>query len=244
MIQKNKYMLYKNCTIIKPNKKDAEHICNFSIKNIKDAYKACDIIVKKLNSKICIITLSEMGCVVVDNNNNTTHIPCTKIVKGQIMDVTGAGDTFISGLTLCLLHSIEIQKACEISNILCSDVVKRKQVSCVNLLDILLQYNNVITDTNNCYVLQKYLTNKKIIFTTGCFDLLHEGHIQVLKKAKELGDFLIVALNNDSSIKRLKGSNRPINNLSTRLAILSAIKYIDFIMTLYDPPSVIVELLH
>ena len=75
------------------------------------------------------------------------------------------------------------------------------------------------------------LTKKKIVFTNGCFDLIHYGHINYLKKAKELGDILIVGLNSDDSIKRIKGSSRPIKKIKSRLAVLESIKYIDLVIT-------------
>jgi D-beta-D-heptose 7-phosphate kinase/D-beta-D-heptose 1-phosphate adenosyltransferase len=87
-----------------------------------------------------------------------------------------------------------------------------------------------VFDESDYVFLKPHLLNKKIVLTTGCFDLLHEGHIETFKQGKSLGDILIVLLNTDDSIKRLKGNERPINNLNTRLSILSAIKYIDFII--------------
>lgn len=71
---------------------------------------------------------------------------------------------------------------------------------------------------------------KKIVFTNGCFDIIHRGHIKLLREAKKLGDILIVGLNSDNSIKRLKGSSRPINKLSDRIEVLSAIEYVDYIV--------------
>lgn len=85
---------------------------------------------------------------------------------------------------------------------------------------------------------------KKIVFTNGCFDILHKGHIKLFKKAKSLGDVLIVAINSDSSVKKLKGPKRPINSANDRAIILSSIIYVDFI-TIYkeaDPGRIIEEL--
>jgi cytidyltransferase-like protein len=79
---------------------------------------------------------------------------------------------------------------------------------------------------------QKY--KKKIIFTNGCFDILHPGHIYFLKKAKKLGDVLIVAVNSDSSIKKIKGKNRPIINFKNRVGLLNELKFVNFIVKLND----------
>ncbi|HCR17272.1 MAG TPA: D-glycero-beta-D-manno-heptose 1-phosphate adenylyltransferase, partial [Candidatus Latescibacteria bacterium] len=73
--------------------------------------------------------------------------------------------------------------------------------------------------------------NKKIVMTNGCFDILHPGHLHLLSKSKILGDYLIVAVNTDVSIKRLKGKGRPINNLMIRMRMLTALKYVDFVVS-------------
>jgi D-beta-D-heptose 7-phosphate kinase/D-beta-D-heptose 1-phosphate adenosyltransferase len=240
---KNNYNMYVNCSIIKPNKQDAELFVNFKINSIEDAIKAGNIFLKKLNSEICIITLSSDGCIYV-KNNESEHIKCVKNENSYILDVTGAGDTFISGICLGLLHNLNINEICKLCNIFCSDVIQRKYVSVVNIYNVLLKYNNIISDINDCSTLKQYLNNKRIVFTSGCFDIIHDGHIHTLKNAKKLGDTLIVALNTDSSIKRLKGDSRPINSLKTRLDVLSSIKDIDFIIIFSEEtPNNIFEIL-
>jgi len=240
---KNNYNMYIDCSIIKPNKQDAELFVNFKINSVEDAIKAGNIFLKKLNAEICIITLSSDGCIYV-KKDEYEHIKCVKNENSYILDVTGAGDTFISGICLGLLHNLTMNEICQLCNIFCSDVIQRKYVSVVNIYGVLLKYNNIITDINDCITLKKYLNNKKVVFTSGCFDIIHDGHIHTLKNAKKLGDTLIVALNTDSSIKILKGNSRPINSLKTRLDVLSSIKDIDFIIIFSDEtPNNIFEIL-
>lgn len=83
-------------------------------------------------------------------------------------------------------------------------------------------------------ILNKKHNDKKIVFTNGCFDILHRGHVEYLQKAKELGDLLVIGLNGDSSVKRLKGENRPINNEKDRAIILSALECVDYIIIFYE----------
>lgn len=83
-------------------------------------------------------------------------------------------------------------------------------------------------------ILNKKHNDKKIVFTNGCFDILHRGHVEYLQKAKELGDLLVIGLNGDSSVKRLKGDNRPINNEKDRAIILSALECVDYIIIFYE----------
>lgn len=241
---KNNYDMYVDCSIIKPNKQDAELFVNFKINSIEDAIKAGNIFLNKLRAEICIITLSSDGCIYITKNNKYEHIKCVKNENSYILDVTGAGDTFISGICLGILHKLNINEICNLCNIFCYDVIQRKCVSVVNIYSILLKYSNIISNLDECIILKKYLNNKKIIFTSGCFDIIHDGHIHTLKHAKKLGDTLIVALNTDSSIKLLKGNSRPINSLKTRLDVLSSIKEIDFIIIFSDEtPNNIFEIL-
>lgn len=226
---KNSYLIYKNCKIIKANKNDAEKFSNITINNINDAYNASDYFIKQLNINECIITLSEKGAIYTNNNNERIYIDCKINKNSEILDVTGAGDTFISTYTLGYLNKLFVKDNIKLCNLFCADVIKRKFVSTVDIITILKDNYNIFNE-NNCNLLKKYLLNNNVIFTTGCFDLIHEGHIETLKKAKEMGDILIVALNDDESIKKNKGDNRPINNLQTRLNILSSIKYVDFII--------------
>ena len=226
---KNTYNQYKNCTIIKSNRKDAEKFSKRTIENEEDAYFACEMFMKELNADECIITLSENGCVYMNKKKEKVAVDAIIDNTYDIKDVTGAGDTFISTFAMGILRNMKIYDNLYLCNLFCSDVIKRNYVTPVDMLDILKQSNNVFYEAD-CHLLKPFLKNKKVVFTTGCFDILHEGHIETFKVGKGLGNIFIVALNDDNSIRMLKGNNRPINNLHTRLTILSSIKYIDFII--------------
>lgn len=95
--------------------------------------------------------------------------------------------------------------------------------------------NKKITDIEKLKeILNKKNNGKKVVFTNGCFDILHRGHVEYLQKAKELGDLLVLGLNSDSSVKRLKGESRPINNEKDRAIILSALECVDYIIIFYE----------
>ncbi|MCX7957252.1 MAG: D-glycero-beta-D-manno-heptose 1-phosphate adenylyltransferase [Endomicrobia bacterium] len=104
----------------------------------------------------------------------------------------------------------------------------------------------MITNLANLKKTVKFLRkqNKKIVFTNGCFDIIHRGHIYVLKKAKSYGDILIVGVNSDSSVKKIKGENRPVNNQKARAEVLDSIKYVDYVVIFYEntPYKLITEL--
>lgn len=226
---KNKYRLYENCTIIKSNKNDAEKFSKKTIHSIDDAFSVCAMFILQLKCKECIITLSEKGCVYMNATGESFYVKTNINNNAEIMDITGAGDTFVSTFAVSRLNELPVEESLKLCNLFCSDVIKRKYVSTVDMLNIFKMVDYVFDETD-FFILKQHLISKKTVFTTGCFDLLHEGHIETFKIGKELGDILIVALNTDDSIKRLKGKSRPINNLTTRLSVLRSIKYIDFII--------------
>lgn len=102
--------------------------------------------------------------------------------------------------------------------------------SIVELDEVLNGYIKVL----NVHEIIKKTKGKKVVFTNGCFDVIHAGHIDLLQKAKEKGDILVVGLNSDSSIRRLKGNSRPVNTLNQRIKVLSSIQYIDYIVVFDD----------
>lgn len=126
-------------------------------------------------------------------------------ISDDVADVTGAGDCFIAALVYALTKNYDIHKAIKIANLGAGISVRHL----------------------GTYTLTKSDLIKTVVFTNGCFDILHRGHFELLRKSKELGDYLIVGLNSDASVKRLKGNDRPINNQQDRKQALESIKHID-----------------
>ena len=226
---------YKNATLIKPNLKEFENIFGNSI-DINMLERNGKKLRKDLNLEALVITRGENGISLIENDDTVTHIS-TKAV--DVFDVTGAGDTVLAimGLVLGLKQSFRI--ALELANIAAGIVVGKLGTSAVSLEEINYNLNfkdNVIS--NKIVELQKLKSilkteknkSKKIVMTNGCFDILHIGHIDYLQKAKEFGDILIVAINDDNSISRLKGKSRPINNLEERTKLLAALECINYVI--------------
>ena len=126
----------------------------------------------------------------------------------QVSDVTGAGDVFIAAMTYCLAKGKSIYNACELANKLAALSVCKFGTYTLTQEDI-------------------RSVEKKVVFTNGCFDFIHRGHVTYLEKSKELGDYLIVGLNSDDSVKRLKGENKPYNNQDDRKRVLESLKCVD-----------------
>jgi len=154
----------------------------------------------------------------------------------------GAGDTFISAFTLAVLAGADPRTAAEIGAA-ASAVILKKEGTVVCTTNDLIDYFN----ENPKYILRLEelilkvnklkKEGKRIVFTNGCFDILHRGHVNFLNHAKLLGDILIVAINTDESIKRVKGEERPINSLEDRIEVLSALQSVDFLFSFEEDTS-------
>ncbi|MGM9877070.1 MAG: D-glycero-beta-D-manno-heptose 1-phosphate adenylyltransferase [Bacilli bacterium] len=213
---------FNNLYLLKPNKKEM----NSLIKDFNDEkiieYK------NKNNIKNIVLTLGEEGMVIFDDNNIKHNI---KALKNQVFDVTGAGDSVLSYLALGILLKMDFIDTCKLANYSASIKVTKFGTELVKLEEIINYFNNKIISRKDikefCNILHK---NKKIVFTNGCFDIIHSGHIYNLKTAKSKGDILILGLNSDYSIKKIKGDKRPIFNEKERLDILTSLEFVDYIV--------------
>ena len=220
--------LYKNVFLLTPNEKEA-----LEMSSQKDIYLAARHLRKIGN---IIVTRGEKGMLLVSDKE--LEIPT---YAREVYDVTGAGDTVISALALSLASDASLEEAAIIANHAASISVSKAGTYSVNLIDLEKKFIGEESKTKSFTELTEIIEDlkkqgKKIVWTNGCFDLLHEGHIKYLKKAKEQGNFLVLGLNSDSSIKRLKGANRPIMPEKTRAEILASLEFVDFII-IFDEDS-------
>lgn len=223
------YSKYKGATLLTPNKKEALEALKlanleaenleFGIKKLKEDYELT----------YSLITLSDAGIAVFDEALH--YIPAQAL---EVFDVTGAGDSVIAVLAFCLAVNVPILKACELANQAAAVVVSKigsVAVGFEELKDLKkASFETKIHSKDALVSLLKKQKNKKLIFTNGCFDLLHFGHITYLEKAKKLGDILIVGINSDSSVRALKGKNRPINSQFQRACMVAALYFVDFVV--------------
>ncbi len=229
------YSKYKGAYLLTPNKKEASESLATHINNDESlAY-----VIKKLkidcDLQVSLITLSEQGVAIYDDE---LRIHPTK--AREVFDVTGAGDTVLASLGFSLACGYEIDDAVQFSN-LAAGVVVGKIGSATATLNEIIEYesslNKSSSDTHikthdEIIILSAELKSKgkKIIFTNGCFDLLHAGHVRYLETAKSFGDVLILGLNSDQSVTTLKGAGRPINTQSDRAYILAALEAVDYVV--------------
>lgn len=229
------YAKYKGATLLTPNKKEAK-LAGFLKDNLEEALIKMK---KDLKLKYSLITLSEEGIAYYDKE---AGISPTKAL--EVFDVTGAGDSVIAMLGFALALKIDIKRACELANASAAVVVSKIGSAIASLDDIKNYEKNAfekkIKNKEELFFLQK--SGKKIVFTNGCFDLLHYGHLNYLQRSKNLGDILIVGLNSDESVKKLKGPLRPINSEFSRSCMLAALSFVDFVVIFKeDTPSALIK---
>jgi len=230
------YSKYKGAYLITPNRKEAALASGIEISDDSSLRRAGFKLRDSLDLEYAIITLSEDGMAIFDRQN-MIKIPT---VAKEVYDVTGAGDTVLASLGYSLAQEGDIIDACHFANSAAA-VVVGKVGSATASLEEISEYQHSIKqgsleakiktrDEIRGVVDRLKKSSKKIVFTNGCFDILHSGHVKYLHKAKELGDVLIIGLNNDTSVERLKGEGRPINQEEDRATVLSALESVDFVV--------------
>ncbi|EDP6893699.1 D-glycero-beta-D-manno-heptose-7-phosphate kinase [Campylobacter lari] len=229
---------YQNATLLTPNKKEA--IQALGVEKIDNLKKALKKLKDDLNLAYSIITLSEEGIALFDEK---LHIIPAKAL--EVYDVTGAGDSVIAMLAYALALKVDIVKACELANDAAAVVVAKVGSVSVSLEEIKnLKKASFEDKIKSKEELVKLLQDQKVVFTNGCFDIMHYGHIKYLEKAKKLGDILVVGLNSDESVKRLKGNSRPINLEFQRACMLASMYFVDYVVIFdEDTPYELIEFL-
>ena len=188
-------------------------------------------IINKFDFKAVITTRSSNGISVVTDVGSFFHLPSE---AKEVFDVSGAGDTVLAYLSSSISKGKSLESSIKISNVAAGLAVAKFGTSVVSIdeIDNIKQIkNNKITANEDIRKILKEYDKEKIIgFTNGCFDLLHTGHISYLKSAKQKCDILILGLNSDESIKKIKGKNRPIVGQKDRVEILSSFPFVDKIV--------------
>jgi len=227
------YSKYSGAYLLTPNKLEIQDAFNVEIKDKKSLKKALLKLKKTTNVDIPLVTLSEDGIAYFDKK-----IVIKQTLSKKVYDVTGAGDTVLASLGHCIARGVDIANAIEFANIAARIVISKIGASSASLEEI-YQYINKsdsIDEKIKTFEQIKSISselkkqNKKIVFSNGCFDILHVGHSSYLHKAKQFGDVLIVGLNSDESVKKLKGVNRPINTQLDRALLLASLESVDYVV--------------
>ncbi len=228
------YTKYRGATAITPNKKEAAEATGIAIADEASLKEAGFKLKNELELERALITLSEEGMAIF---GETMRVIPT--VAREVYDVTGAGDTVIATLGFVRACGGEIDEAARIANAAAA-VVVGKLGSATATWDEIIAYENTLHESTTEHRIKtgealaksvEHLKNegKTIVFTNGCFDILHLGHVKYLEKAKSFGDVLIVGVNSDDSVRRLKGPERPVNSEFDRAYLLAALDAVDFV---------------
>jgi D-beta-D-heptose 7-phosphate kinase/D-beta-D-heptose 1-phosphate adenosyltransferase len=198
---------------------------------------------------ISLITLSEDGIAIYD-----TQVKRFPTVAKEVFDVTGAGDTVIASIAFALSADKSIEETASFANLAAGIVVGKIGSATVTLNEIEEYEASLHKSTSDAHIkgfedIEKIvnrckINGKKVVFTNGCFDILHVGHVKYLQEAKSFGDVLIVGLNSDESVSRLKGPSRPVNIAQDRAYILAALEAVDYVVPFEeDTPHYLIKMI-
>lgn len=237
------YARYSGATVITPNRYEAAAAVGFAIETASDAAKAAQQLREDLALEAAVITLDKQGAYLATDTISEL-VPAR---PRNVYDVTGAGDMVLATLAVSLAADSDYLTAVRLANIAGGIEVEKFGTATVTVSEIIheiaRQYGAKSTKLRSLDALLEELQWRRgrgqtIVFTNGCFDVIHRGHIEYLTFSKAQGDVVVVGLNSDSSVRAIKGPERPINNQYDRAAVLSGLETVDLI-TIFDDPSVL-----
>src|SRR5690625_1541905 len=234
----NDFSRYRGADILTPNLQELEKIVGpCSTEQILVSKSTA--LMEELNIGALLITRGEQGMSLLRPNQPELHLPAR---AREVFDVTGAGDTVIAVLAAAVAAKQPLPQAMALANLAAGLVVAKlgtATVSAPELRRALLQEagveRGVVTEEQLLLALEDARSRgERMVFTNGCFDIIHAGHVGYLEEARKLGDRLIVAVNDDESTRRLKGSGRPINPIERRMAVLAGLEAVDWVVSFGD----------
>ncbi|HHJ38954.1 MAG: bifunctional heptose 7-phosphate kinase/heptose 1-phosphate adenyltransferase [Methylothermaceae bacteria B42] len=240
----NDFSRYRGATVLTPNSREFAQIAGHWRSEEEMVAKAATVR-KQLDLQALLITRGESGLTLMEAGRPPLHIPAD---SKEVFDVTGAGDTVAAWLAANLAAEIPLAQAARLANTAAGVAVGKlgaasvmpEEVVSVSDTDALISRSHLFR-----LVAAAKARGEKIVVTNGCFDILHAGHIQYLRAARQLGDRLVVLLNDDASVRRLKGAGRPINPLSHRAQVLAELACVDWVTAFSEdtPKTLICDLL-
>lgn len=237
---------YRGASLLTPNMKEFESVVG-QCANQEELTSRGQNLCRKLELEMLLVTQGENGMTVIPAAAETVHLDAE---AREVFDVTGAGDTVIATMASALASGYDFVESAIFANRAAGLVVAKLGAASVTVEEI----NRVSESVHEHFRTELQLSeldafletirrrDETIVMTNGCFDILHAGHVAYLNEARKLGDHLLVAVNDDDSVRRLKGEGRPVNPLANRLAVLSALKPVDWVIAFSeDTPEALVE---
>jgi D-beta-D-heptose 7-phosphate kinase/D-beta-D-heptose 1-phosphate adenosyltransferase len=240
---------YRGASVITPNQAEFESVVGACTTDEELVDKA-QVMIDELGLDALLITRSEKGMLLVEADASPVFLSTQ---AREVFDVTGAGDTVIATLAGVLASGEDLASAAALANIAAGLVVRKIGVASVTPGEINASLHQrgqggrglVGRSELKGMVAESHERNERVVMTNGCFDVLHAGHVAYLEEAKSIGDRLIVAVNDDDSVRRLKGESRPINMLEDRLLVLAGLAAVDWVVSFADdtPAELIADVL-
>jgi len=234
----NDFAKYRGATLITPNQGEFDAAAGQSTTDDELLTNGRQLM-HDLDLAALLVTRSEKGMLLLEDNGESEFLSTR---AREVFDVTGAGDTVIATLAAALANGQTLKSAAQLANLAAGLVVGKIGVAAVTPSELRVALHRlgqggrglVLLDELRSMVEEARSRGDKIVMTNGCFDVLHAGHVAYLEEAKSLGDRLIVAINDDDSVRRLKGDPRPINALADRMAVISGLAAVDWVVSFAD----------
>ncbi|MFT5320360.1 MAG: D-beta-D-heptose 7-phosphate kinase/D-beta-D-heptose 1-phosphate adenosyltransferase [Pseudohongiellaceae bacterium] len=236
---------YRGATLLTPNLSEFEQVMGVC-ESEEDLVDKGRILLKELDLEALLITRGEHGMSLIRADEPELHFPAR---ARDVFDVTGAGDTVISVLGAALAAGADLPDAVALSNIAAGLAVTRLGTVAISGPELRREVQRdggsdrgvMSQEQLALAVADARAHGEKVAFTNGCFDIIHAGHVGYLKDARQCGDRLIVAINDDDSVKRLKGEGRPINPIERRMAVVSGLESVDWVVSFSeDTPEALI----
>ncbi len=227
---------YRGATVVTPNRKEAREATGHEVTTDPDSLsRAGRILMDLAGVENVVITLDKDGLALVDAEGRVRHIPTT---PREVYDVSGAGDVVTAVLALALADGRELYEALLLANVAAGVEVGKVGAVPITREEVLAALGAVPEASHRVVTIEELArvlrpvreAGREIVFTNGCFDILHAGHVRYLQKAREQGEVLVVGLNDDDSVRRLKGSERPLNGQDDRAEMLASLACVDYVV--------------
>jgi D-beta-D-heptose 7-phosphate kinase/D-beta-D-heptose 1-phosphate adenosyltransferase len=241
------YSKYRGATLVTPNRREAELAIGRSISDLAAVPDAAAELLSIAELEVAVVTLGADGIYYRCADGTDGRVPA---LARQVFDVTGAGDTVIALMALGLGAGLELEATVQLANHAAGIVVARRGAAAVTRTELRAAIGGrsaggsavVARADLPALIAEWHAEGKRIVFTNGCFDVLHAGHVDYLRFARSKGDVLLVGVNDDDSVRRLKGEGRPVNTLADRQHVLAALEMVDAVTDFSeDTPGAIIE---
>jgi D-beta-D-heptose 7-phosphate kinase/D-beta-D-heptose 1-phosphate adenosyltransferase len=241
------FSCYRHANILTPNLKELEAVVG-SCKTDEQLISKAEALRNNLQLNALLVTRGEKGMTLLRANEQPLHL---KAETHEVYDVTGAGDTVIAVLAASIASGYKLEQATFLANIAAGLVVEKLGAATVTVDELnsasigRYQLPGMLDKHSALDVINRAKRKgEQIVMTNGCFDIIHAGHINYLMQARKLGDRLIVAINDDDSVRRLKGDSRPINSIKNRMVVLNALTCVDWVVSFgEDTPEDLIAML-